>query len=96
MAKIAGSGSRISESGSGSISQRHGSVDPRIRIHTKMSWIRNTDQGQPRGDCGRGDWVGKDDPADAVPARGRLHQVRHDRLHSAQEVSIYLFKTIVD
>jgi hypothetical protein len=28
--------------GSGSISQRHGSVDPGIRIHTKMSWIRNT------------------------------------------------------
>ncbi len=32
MSKIAGSGSRIR------ISQRHGSV----RIHTKMSWIRNT------------------------------------------------------
>jgi hypothetical protein len=26
--------------GSGSISQ---SMDPRIRIHTKMAWIRNTD-----------------------------------------------------
>jgi hypothetical protein len=26
----------------GSISQRH---DPRIRIHTKMSWIRNTAKG---------------------------------------------------
>jgi hypothetical protein len=44
MAKIAGSGS-------GSISQRHGSadpdplvrgMDPRIRIHSKMSWISNT------------------------------------------------------
>ncbi len=37
MTKIAGSGS-----GSESISQRHGSMDPRIRIHPKMSWIRNT------------------------------------------------------
>jgi hypothetical protein len=46
--KIAGSAS-----GSGSISQRHGSADPLVRgmdrrihiriwIHTKMSWIRNT------------------------------------------------------
>ncbi len=36
---------KIGESGSGSFSQRHGSVDPdriRIRIPTKMSWIRNT------------------------------------------------------
>jgi hypothetical protein len=51
MTKIAGSGS---ECGFGSISQRHGSeypdpaplvrgMDPRLRIHTKMSWIRNTD-----------------------------------------------------
>jgi hypothetical protein len=31
--------------GSGSNSQRHGSADPiRIRIHTKMSWIRNTEK----------------------------------------------------
>jgi hypothetical protein len=37
MTKIAGS-----ESGSGSISQRHGSADP-DRLHTKMSWMRNTD-----------------------------------------------------
>jgi hypothetical protein len=38
MTKIAGSGSE-----SGTISQRHGSADPDpIRIHTKMSWIRNT------------------------------------------------------
>jgi hypothetical protein len=36
--KTAGSGSTY---GSGSISQRHGSAN--IRIHTKMSWIRNTD-----------------------------------------------------
>jgi hypothetical protein len=35
---------KIAGSGSGSLSQRHGSADPRImiRIHTKMSWIRNT------------------------------------------------------
>jgi hypothetical protein len=39
MTKIAGSGS---ESGSGSISQKHGSPRIRIRIHPKMSWIRNT------------------------------------------------------
>jgi hypothetical protein len=36
MMKIEGSGSE-----SGSISQRHG-LRIRIRIHTKMSWIRNT------------------------------------------------------
>jgi hypothetical protein len=35
MAKIAGSGS---------ISRSHG-LGPRIRIHTKMSWIRNTGAG---------------------------------------------------
>jgi hypothetical protein len=41
--KIEGSGSA---SGSASISQRHGPADRiRIRIHTKMSWIRNTAQG---------------------------------------------------
>jgi hypothetical protein len=48
MTKIAGSGS---ESGSVSIIQRHGSadpdslfsgMDPRIRIDTKISWIRST------------------------------------------------------
>jgi hypothetical protein len=41
--KIEGSGSE-SESGSGSISQKHGSADPNPdpRIHTEMSWIRNT------------------------------------------------------
>jgi hypothetical protein len=46
MTKISGSGSK-----SGSIIQRHGSANPdslvrsmdsQIRIHTKMSWIRNT------------------------------------------------------
>jgi hypothetical protein len=30
-------------------------MDPRIRIHTKMSWIRNTVQGFPPG---RGDGAG--------------------------------------
>jgi hypothetical protein len=30
--------------GSGSISHRNGSADPDPWIHTKMSWIRNTDQ----------------------------------------------------
>jgi hypothetical protein len=35
---------KISGSGSGSVSQRHGStrIQIRIRIHHKMSWIRNT------------------------------------------------------
>jgi hypothetical protein len=37
-----GSGSSSQMYGSGSINQRHGSADP-IRIHIKMSWIRNTE-----------------------------------------------------
>jgi hypothetical protein len=40
MTKIAGSGSRIGIQDPDPLDR---GMDPRIRIHTKMSWIRNTD-----------------------------------------------------
>ena len=48
---------------------------------------------QPRGDCGGGDRVRQDHPADPVPARGRVHQVRDDRLHPAPKVKV-VFLTV--
>merc|ERR1719318_2517250 len=43
------------------------------------------DQRQQRHHRGGGDWEWEDHSADPVLARGRVHQVRHDRVHPAQE-----------
>lgn len=40
-------------------------------------------QRQQHSDCCWGDGQRQDDPADSVPARGRLHQLRHGGLHAA-------------